>query len=345
MICIVTLHRGTPNSVSEPALDELPTTNLNQSNPAPVESSALQNSLNPKISLDNKQASGLQRRISTAVVALQQQRIKQSNIGAWISKQPLIHPSRGLGLSRPAWRSYDSLSLQERYGQEPLTKIYTVMIDPGHGGSDPGAKGHNGLLEKEITLDIAQRAALFLSEVKNVRVQLTRQSDRGMSRADRVSEIKNSNSDLVVSLHLNHLPQTELTLVETFYAGPENIRESQLKQAEQKAAGKWVKTAASHSHDLRFTKQSRALAHIMQARIYDEVKMSNKSADSAGVKQDTLFVLTRSFTPGALIELTCLSNEEEAVRLGTEEYRNRLAAALADGIRDYVELATSAESI
>lgn len=255
---------------------------------------------------------------------------------AWLETHPIYNNSKAFGFSRPRWRSYEHVSLQQRYGKRSSNPIYTVMLDPGHGGSDPGAEGHNGLLEKEITLDIARRTALLLSEVPNVQVQMTRQSDRGMSRSQRVTKIKNSHSDLVVSLHLNHLPQTELTLVETFYAGPENIRESQLKQAEEIAAKGLVKTTVPTAHNFSFTSNSAKLASIMQSRLYDEVKRSNKAAISAGVKQDTLFVLTRSFTPGALIEMTCLSNEQEADLLATEGYRNRLAAALADGIRHYV---------
>lgn len=214
---------------------------------------------------------------------------------------------------------------------------FVIMIDPGHGGTDPGSIGHNGLLEKALTLDIAKRTQLFLSEMDNISVVLTRDGDKGMSRKSRVNKVKRSNADMVVSLHLNHLPQTDINLVETFYAAPHNIRESIEKQRSEAFGNGMVKTTDTRNHDLSFTKGSAQLANLMQKRVFDEVAHNNPATDNAGVKQDTLYILTRSFTPGVLIEMSCLSNEREAERLADPAYRDTLAAALADGIRDYLE--------
>ena len=214
---------------------------------------------------------------------------------------------------------------------------FVIMIDPGHGGTDPGSIGHNGLQEKALTLEIAKRTQLFLSEIDNISVVLTRDDDTGMSRKNRVNKVKSSNADMVVSLHLNHLPQTEINLVETFYAAPHNIQESIEKQQADKSTENMIKTVAIHNTDLSFTKGSRLLANLMQKRVYDEVANNNPDTDNAGVKQDTLYILTRSFTPGVLIEMSCLSNIQEAERLEDPAYRDKLAAALADGIRDYLD--------
>ncbi|MEE9336401.1 MAG: N-acetylmuramoyl-L-alanine amidase [Granulosicoccaceae bacterium] len=218
---------------------------------------------------------------------------------------------------------------------KPDPKQWVIAIDAGHGGSDPGSEALNGLIEKELTLDIAQRASAFLSELDNVKVVLTRDEDRGMSRWSRVNKVKRSNADVVVSLHFNHLPQTDINLVETYYAGQQNIMESQAKQLEEQGKPPAVKMKSSKQYN--FTKQSARLANIMQSRVYNEVRMDNPQAADAGVKQDTLFILTRSFTPGVLIELSCLSNKIEAARLTDEAYRARIAASLADGIRDYLQ--------
>lgn len=214
---------------------------------------------------------------------------------------------------------------------------FVIMIDPGHGGTDPGSIGHNGLQEKVLTLDIAKRAQLFLSDIDNISVVLTRNDDTGMSRKNRVQKVKRSNADMVVSLHLNHLPQTDINLVETFYAAPHNIMESIEKQQAEDSTEGLIKTIAIRNHDLSFTKGSRQLANLMQRRVFDEVKQNDPNTDNAGVKQDTLYILTRSFTPGVLIEMSCLSNVQEAKRLSDPAYRNKLAAALADGIRDYLD--------
>lgn len=213
-------------------------------------------------------------------------------------------------------------------------KQWVIVLDPGHGGTDPGSEAANGIIEKELTLDIAKRASAFLSELDNVKVVLTRDEDRGMSRWSRVNKVKRSNADVVVSLHFNHLPQTDINLVETYYAGQQNIMESQAKQLEEQGKPPVMKTASNKHYG--FTQKSKRLASIMQNRVYNEVRLNNPQAIDAGVKQDTLFILTRSFTPGVLIELSCISNEIEADRLSDDAYRTRLAAALADGIRDYL---------
>ena len=200
-----------------------------------------------------------------------------------------------------------------------------VALDPGHGGTDPGSEAHNGLIEKELTLDMAKRVELFLSEIDNVDVVMTRSSDTGMSRQSRVNKIRAVGADVVVSLHFNHLPQTEVNLVESFYADRHNVIESLQKQ-----------NRSPDSVNLDFTSASKSLAGIMHKKVFNEVASVNKDVVDAGVKSDTLFVLTRSFTPGVLLELTCISNPAEAERLATDEYRNQLAASIADGLRDYL---------
>lgn len=211
---------------------------------------------------------------------------------------------------------------------------FVIMLDPGHGGTDPGSVGHNGLEEKILTLDIAKRAERILEKQENIRVLLTRDTDTGMSRANRVKRVQNSYADMVVSLHLNHLPQADVNVVETFYAGPDNIEESLQKQRD--ARNGMVQTSTSRRPDFSFTKGSKKLASLVQKNVYEEVIQGNVDTNNAGVKQDTLFILTRSFTPGVLIELTCLSNIHEAERLAHAEYRESLAQALANGVTEYL---------
>ncbi len=210
---------------------------------------------------------------------------------------------------------------------------FIVMIDPGHGGSDPGSRAPNGLLEKDLTLDIAERTQLFLSEVPGLKVVTTRSGDTGLSRQRRVNAIRASGADMVVSLHFNHLPQTDITLVESFYAGRSNILESRSLQRE---AGAVLHTNDSDI-DLTFTEGSARLAKLVQNRVFNQVRSESPETIDAGAKQDTLFVLTRSFVAGTLVELTCISNPEEAERLTSETYRNDLAAGIADAVRDYRE--------
>lgn len=241
------------------------------------------------------------------------------------------------GFSRPQWQTLNTLTFLST--DRSIEPTFVVMLDPGHGGIDPGSKAHNGLLEKDLTLDIARRVRLFLSEFKDIDVVFTRDHDHGLSRQSRVNAVRNSHADMVISLHFNHLPQTDITLVESYYASPRNIAESRANQLAKKAASSngFQHISAAAEIDLSFTQGSKRLAHTIQQRVFNEVSFENSHTDNGGVKQETLFVLTRSFTPGVLIELTCLSNIDEAEKLTTDEYRNRLAAALADGIRSYQE--------
>gem|GEM_PF-1651927 len=238
------------------------------------------------------------------------------------------------GIQRPHWLTFDDVG-PDAAPAAPDAERFVVAIDPGHGGSDPGAEGPNGLLEKHLTLDIARRIRLFLSEIDGIEVVLTRERDHGLSRGARVAAVRRSEADLFVSLHFNHLPQREITLVESFYAGPDNIAESQALQRARETDAAVQRTTDASTPDLGFTRGSARFAQLVQRRVHEEVARDNADAVNAGVKRDTLFVLTRSFTSGALIELTCLSNPGEAERLTDEHYRDALAAGLADAIREY----------
>jgi N-acetylmuramoyl-L-alanine amidase len=239
------------------------------------------------------------------------------------------------GFSRPEWKPQTSGFAITASPFE--TQHFVVMLDPGHGGSDPGAISHNGLLEKQLTLDIAQRTRLYLSKYPNIDVIFTRETDRGLSRKSRVRKIKNSSADLLISLHFNHLPQTDVALVETYYAGHQNIKESVARQFKDGGVAKQANNANQQhsSNNFSFTQSSRQLATILQQHMFTEVSSINSNAKNAGVKKETLFVLTRSYRPSALIEITCLSNPSEATRLETNEYRNQLSRALVNGILEY----------
>lgn len=238
------------------------------------------------------------------------------------------------GFSRPNWKPQTHGLAITALPFE--TQRFVVMLDPGHGGTDPGAISYNGLLEKHLTLDIAQRTRLYLSKYPNIDVIFTRETDKGLSRNSRVKKIKKSNADLLISLHFNDLPQTDVALVETYYAGRHNIKESLAKRYEDGELTKHSHAGQQHSsNNFSFTRSSQQLATILQQHVFTEISTTNLNAENAGVKKDTLFVLTRSYKPSALIEITVLSNPAEAVKLTTDDYRNRLSRALANGILEY----------
>jgi N-acetylmuramoyl-L-alanine amidase len=273
---------------------------------------------------------------STVVLAVQQliaeKPTPRLSHFAYPSFTGFLSPS---GFSRPNWKAQTSGLAITKTPFE--TQRFVVLLDPGHGGTDPGATSHNGLIEKHLTLDIAKRTRLYLSKYPNIDVIFTRETDRGLSRDSRVNKIKNSRADLMISLHFNDLPQTDIALVETYYAGRRNIQESLAKQHKDGTLPRHKKyeDQKDSSNRFSFTHSSKQLATILQQHVFSEVKSKNSNAENAGVKKDTLFVLTRSYKPSALIEITCLSNPAEAMKLTTNEYRNQISSALADAILEY----------
>lgn len=215
---------------------------------------------------------------------------------------------------------------------------FTVIIDPGHGGTDQGTRGPLGLLEKNLTLDIARRIEKQLGYHPNIAVELVRRADTGFSRQERVSVIRQSKADLLVSLHFNSLPQTDITLVESFYASNRDVA-SALKSVRQSddhsATGKMLKTRSQAVAFINNTTMSRKIAGILQRNVHRHATGFDPDTIDAGVKQDQLFILSGSHIPGTLLELGCLSNAEHELRLKSASYRNGLAESIAHGIIEY----------
>ncbi len=225
-----------------------------------------------------------------------------------------------------------------------------MVLDPGHGGTDPGSVGHNGLLEKILTLEIANRVRDLLRSHPGIQVKLTRETDRGFSRDNRVRHIQAAQGDLLVSLHLNNLPQKDLTVVETFYADRDNIIESEIEReairdANAKQSRGMLKVAGNPLPDYTFTQQSKRIAELLQRHIYSEVVRNNPAAVDNGVKTDTLYTLTRSRIPAALIELTCLSNKSEEQRLKSADYRQKISVSIAEALIEYFASLDAPQSI
>jgi len=210
-----------------------------------------------------------------------------------------------------------------------------VMIDPGHGGSDTGTIGTGGSLEKDLTLDIAKRLQTLASLHSDIDIVLTRDDDVGMSRQSRIETIAEQDPDLLISIHLNSLPQPNITLVETYYASETDMLLGKLRKRN-------IALEKAHSSSSRIDRRQRGilshdLANLVQSAVFSTVQSHNPRAIDAGVKNESLFVLTGSNVPAVLIEMTCLSNAEEASRLETESYRTELAETLMRAIRQFAD--------
>ena len=219
--------------------------------------------------------------------------------------------------------------------------VRRVAVDPGHGGDDLGTHIRSGLVEKELTLDLARRVAKLL-EARGFRTTLTRDADERVPLSERTRLAREAGADLFVSIHVNWFEHGRgYRGIETFYLGPsDDPYVTELARLENLESGYSMadvrRLLDSIYADLR-QEQSRALAAAVQERLLRSIREVSPGVRDRGVKSAPFLVLVETEMPAILTEVASLSNAEEVRQLGREEYRERLAAALVDGIAAYSE--------
>ncbi len=222
-------------------------------------------------------------------------------------------------------------------------KVQTIVIDPGHGGIDSGATGHQGLKEKDVVLDIARRLRDKLAKAGNYHVLLTRDDDRKVYLKERVAFAKEHRADLFISIHINSLPAgtASLNYVETYYFGPHTDQRSRdLAEQENSESGFVMgefREVIARIGDTLKTEESRALAWSIHRRLYRNLKRRNHGLLDAGTKTGPFMVLLGVEVPSVLVEVSCISNKLEEARLSTPEYRDSVANYLKTGIVEYLQ--------
>lgn len=216
--------------------------------------------------------------------------------------------------------------------------IERVVLDPGHGGSDPGAIGPSGVREKDVTLDIARKVAPLLAK-DGVSVVLTREDDRFVPLEDRTARANAFGADLFVSIHCNAAENRGRHGVETYVldttkddiASRVAARENATSQAATAEIGSILaslRLADQASHSTR-------LAELMQKSTMASMREHYKDVADGGVKTAGFFVLVGARMPSVLFETSYISNALEEQRLSTEDYRQILADAVVNAVRAY----------
>ncbi|HKY09465.1 MAG TPA: N-acetylmuramoyl-L-alanine amidase [Candidatus Binatia bacterium] len=218
----------------------------------------------------------------------------------------------------------------------PLS-IKTIVIDAGHGG-EPGTTAESGITEKEITLDVALRLRRLLKNAP-FRVLLTREKDHWMSLEKRVGFANENKADLFLSIHANWMEPHSIRALETYYVGPtDDPAALKLATRENRESGyslaDYKQILEKIYVDVR-RDESRALAKTMQSQMFRTLKSSNPALENRGVRTAPFAVLIGTQMPAILVEIACLSNQQEAELLTKEDYRENIAMALARGIRSY----------
>ncbi len=216
-----------------------------------------------------------------------------------------------------------------------------VAIDPGHGGRDGGTSLQFGMLEKDLTLDLAKRLGALLAKA-GIGSTLTRTDDIEVSLADRAAHANAVRADLFVSIHVNWLPDRSARGFETYFLGPsDDPFLNNLASLENQDSGFTVadtrRLLDGIYADLRRA-ESRRLAQSIQGSLFEVLRHQNDQAHSRGVMSAPFVVLVATEMPAVLAEVACLSNEHEARLLAIPAYRQHIVEGLADGILKYAQI-------
>jgi N-acetylmuramoyl-L-alanine amidase len=219
----------------------------------------------------------------------------------------------------------------------PLS-VRRVVLDAGHGGSDPGATT-TAMMEKEITLDIGQRLKTLL-EQNGFDVVVTREADRTIALRDRAVLANDSKSDIFLSIHVNALEKyTDSRGIETYYLGATSDPSlTALAARENRVSGYSVSDMRKLLEDVYADArrdESHELATAVQKQLFTSLRKDDAGLENWGVKRAPFIVLVATDMPAILAEVGCISNEKEAAMLRRPEYRQKIAAALFEGIRAY----------
>ncbi|HEY9420585.1 MAG TPA: N-acetylmuramoyl-L-alanine amidase, partial [Thermoanaerobaculia bacterium] len=218
--------------------------------------------------------------------------------------------------------------------------VRKIVIDPGHGGESLGTRAPLGLVEKDLTLDIAERLRRLL-EKESFQVLMTRKADRDVPLEQRGRIANREKADIFVSIHVNWLKDQRSGGVETYYLGPTNDPYlTRLAASENRGSGYSMADMRQLLNRLYAgvrQDRSRKLAETVQGSLYRALGKMSPEIEDRGVKAAPFIVLLTTEMPAILAEVASLSNEEEARLLTKPLYRQYIAEALAEGIRGYAK--------
>ena len=218
--------------------------------------------------------------------------------------------------------------------------VKKIVLDPGHGGADSGARTASGIWEKEVTLDIAARLRALLREA-SFEVVMTREQDETISLRQRAQIANTERGDLFVSIHVNSIPLQEHRSVETYFLGPtDDPRVERTAGLENRGSG-YSLADFRRLLDGVYTHlrqgESKKLAGEVHRELVAALSKANPALKDDGMKSAPFLVLVATEMPGVLAEVSCLSNKEEARLLADPGYRQHIARGLYAGIRAYAD--------
>jgi N-acetylmuramoyl-L-alanine amidase len=226
---------------------------------------------------------------------------------------------------------------------EPLNDLIDVIvIDPGHGGEDSGAVGESGLLEKEVTLDIAKRVKGLLEKEKGFKAILTRDADVLVPLEERPKIANQNGADIFVSIHTNASKKKGAQGCETFFLSAAKNDEAHAIAALENSSIRFehIESDSGDVDDLNFILmdlvqsefliESSDLAGMIQNRLKSELSIPSRGVSQAGFR-----VLNHAYMPAVLVETAFISNKKEESLLKKNSFRERIAQAIYESIKEF----------
>lgn len=229
--------------------------------------------------------------------------------------------------------------------KQPKSALKLIVIDPGHGGSQTGARGPKGLLEKDITLKLSLKLKEILEKELKAEIILTREGDYHVPLRDRPAVANALAADIFVSVHAN-AGFGGARGFETFFLSPKASDDFSRELARiENAALEDEELADVESSELSLIlsdmlktedmKESEQLAIFIQDRLADILSSRNR-----GVKQAPFHVLVGAACPSVLVEVGFISSRSESEKLANDKHQDKLAKAIAEGIKDFGKMMT-----
>jgi len=216
--------------------------------------------------------------------------------------------------------------------------VSRIVIDPGHGGHDPGVLGR-GLDEATLVLDVALRLEKLLQKEPGLEVVLTRRTDVYVPLEERTEIANRHSADMFLSIHANASRNTSAKGIETFYLSFASSPEAEAVAARENSA------SAREMHQLpdiikaitlnNKLDESRDLATMVQDALVTNLRRSNKGIKSRGVKKAPFVVLIGAAMPSVLAEISFVSNKQELSLLKTAAYKQKIAESLYNAVMKY----------
>lgn len=224
--------------------------------------------------------------------------------------------------------------------KKAISKIRRIVVDPGHGGHDPGAVGLSGIQEKDVVLAIGLKLRDLLKEELGLDVVMTRSTDIFIPLEERTAIANKVGADLFLSVHANAALNRSAAGIETYYLNlAKTDKVAQLAAKENGTSLEKVSVLQAILFDLMANYKLNDSAHLadeVQKSLYKKVKGTYPDVKNLGVKQGPFYVLVGASMPSILVEAAFLSNSAEESRLKEPAYQDMTAAGILEGVRGYI---------